>query len=114
MTPRLLLLPVLLAALAPLAAAQANDQPSTRAVHGIVVNSSGSPVEGAVVQLKDTKSLEIRSYITQSGGAYHFAGLDGGLEYELRASFHGASSSSKTLSVFDTRKDPRVDLKLKK
>lgn len=108
------MLPVLLALLSPFAAAQTDDQPSTRAVHGIVVNSSGSPVEGAVVQLKDTKSLEIRSYITQSGGAYHFAGLNGGLEYELKASFHGASSSSKTLSVFDSRKDPRIDLKLRK
>ncbi len=112
--PPLRYLAALLCAFSALLAAQTREPIASRAVHGIVTNSSGSPVAGAVVQLKDTKSLEIRSFITQSGGAYHFAGLNGAIEYELKATFHGASSHSKTLSVFDSRKDPRIDLKLKK
>lgn len=112
--PRLLFAAMVLGGFCSLHAAQMKDEPSSRAVHGAVTNSSGGTVEGAVVQLKDTKSLEIRSFITQAGGAYRFSGLNGGIEYELRATFQGSNSPSKRLSVFDSRKDPRIDLKLKK
>ncbi len=105
---------MLLSALSPLTAEPARDAPSSRGVHGVVTNSAGAPVDGAVVRLKDTKSLEIRSFITQSGGVYRFSGLNGSVEYELQATFQGATSSSKTLSVFDSRKDPEINLKLKK
>ena len=49
-------------------------------------------VVGAVVQLKDTKTLQIRSFITQDKGEYHFAGLSTNIDYELKADHDGASS----------------------
>ena len=38
-----------------------NEDTGTRSVQGVVTDASGKPVAGAVVQLKDTKSLQIRS-----------------------------------------------------
>jgi hypothetical protein len=85
---------------------------TSRSVQGMVVDSTGKPVEGAVVQLKDTKTLQIRSFITKADGLYHFHGLSPNVDYELRAEYQGSSSSNKTLSSFDDRKQAVVNLKL--
>ncbi len=108
-----LALALLIAAVVPRAIAQGTDG-DTRSVSGIVTNASGDPVPGAVVQLKDTKTLQIRSYVCQAGGKYHFAGLSTDVTYELRATFQGASSKTKRLSIFDSAKEPVIDLKLEK
>ena len=75
-------------------------------------NAQGQAVNGAVVQLKNTKTLQIRSFITRDSGTYYFHGLGTDVDYELRADFNGASSKTRTLSSFDTRKQPVVNLKL--
>ena len=67
---------------------------------------------GAVVQLKNTKNLQIRSFVTKEDGTYYFHGLSPDVDYELRADFQGASSASKTVSSFDSRKDVILNLKL--
>ena len=90
-----------------------NEDTNTRSVQGVVTDASGKPVSGAVVQLKDTKTLQIRSFITQDDGSYHFAGLNTNTEYELKADHDGATSGSKALSVFDSRKTAIINLKLK-
>jgi len=91
-----------------------NEDTNTRSVHGLVADASGHPVAQAVVQLKDTKTLQIRSFITESDGSYHFAGLSTNVEYELRAEHDGAFSSKRNLDVFNTRKAATVNLKLNK
>jgi hypothetical protein len=91
-----------------------NDDISARSVQGIVTDASGHPVAKAVVQLKDTKTLQIRSFITDSDGSYHFAGLSPDVEYELKAEYNGASSPKKTLGVFNTQKTAIINLKLNK
>src|ERR1700724_2319003 len=73
-----------------------NEDANTRSVQGVVTNASGNPVANAVVQLKDTKQLQIRSFRTAADGSYHFAGLGSNTEYELKADFEGASSGTKT------------------
>ena len=87
---------------------------NTRIVQGVVTDSHNQPVSNAVVQLKDTKTLQVRSFITQKDGAYHFAGLSTNVDYELRARTEDAVSGAKTLSVFNSRKTPVVNLKLRK
>ncbi len=104
---------LLLCAFVSPALAQSSDG-DTRSVSGTVTSASGDPVPGAVVQLKDTKTLQIRSYVCQAEGKYHFAGLSTNITYELRATFQGANSKTKRLSVFDSSKEPVVDLKLEK
>jgi hypothetical protein len=90
-----------------------SEDPNTRSLQGAVSDSSGKPVQGAVVQLKDTKSLQIRSFYTEADGGYHFAGLSSNTDYEVKADHNGSSSGSKTLSNFDGRKTAVINLKLK-
>lgn len=90
------------------------EDANTRAVGGVVRTESDDPVDGAVVQLKDTKSLRVRSYITKSDGQYRFYGLSLNVDYELRAKFKEQESDTKTLSVFDNRKQAIMNLSLKK
>ena len=85
-----------------------------RTVQGAVTNATGEAVNGAVVQLKNTKTLQIRSFITRDNGAYYFHGLSTDVDYELRADYQGASSGAKTLSTFDSRKVAVMNLKLDK
>jgi hypothetical protein len=91
-----------------------NDDTGIRSVQGVVTDASGKPVAGAVVQLKDTKSLQIRSFLTEADGSYHFSGLSTNVEYELEAKKDGVTSGKKTLTVFNTTKAATVNLKLKK
>jgi len=107
---------ILLAIAVPAYAADKKDkqETTTRTIQGIVTDASDTPIEGAVVQLKDTKSLQIRSYITKEGGQYQFHGLNPDVDYELKADHQGASSSSRTLSSFDSRKQAVMNLKLEK
>jgi Carboxypeptidase regulatory-like domain len=90
------------------------DSIATRSVIGVVTDASGNAVAKAVVQLKDTKSLQIRSFITNPDGSYHFAGLSSNVEYQLKAEYEGAFSGKKTLSVFNSKKSVTINLKLKK
>jgi hypothetical protein len=82
-------------------------------VEGRVINGSGAVVTGAIVQIKDTKSLQIRSFVTQANGAYRFFGLNTSSDYELSAEKDRLSSGIKTISMFDDRKKLVIDLKLK-
>lgn len=96
------------------AAADKKETTNTRSVQGTVTNEGESAIERAVVQLKDTKTLQIRSFITQPDGTYHFHGLNPDVDYELRAEFQGSASDTKRLSAFDSRKQAVINLKLKK
>ena len=87
-------------------------EPTTRSVQGAVTNADDSAVTGAVVQLKNLKSLQIRSFITKEDGTYHFYELSPDVDYELKADFQGAASGSKTLSSFDSRREAVINLKL--
>jgi hypothetical protein len=98
----------------PLAAQRrdAKENANTRSVQGVVADGSDNVLEGAVVQLKDTKSLQIRSFITKADGTYHFHGLSRDIDYELRADHQGKSSDSRRLSSFDSRNQAVVNLKI--
>jgi hypothetical protein len=92
---------------------QGNQDTTTRDIKGVVTDAAGQPAAKAVVQLKNTKNLQIRSFITQEDGRYHFAGLGPDVEYQVKAERAGAVTSWKTLSVFNSKKAPIIDLKLK-
>jgi hypothetical protein len=84
-----------------------------RTVQGMVTTESGAAA-GAEVQLKNTKNLQIRSYIAQKDGTYFFHGLSPDVDYEVKAQYQGVWSATKTVSSFDSRKDVTIDLKIKK
>jgi hypothetical protein len=110
----LVLVAVLLLAGAPAGFAQGKKkgEGQTRSVKGAVKAADEQSVTGAVVQLKNTKTLQVRSFITKDDGTYYFLGLSPDIDYELRADFQGASSGAKTLSSFDSRKEAIINLKL--
>ncbi len=91
-----------------------DEMGNQRSVQGTVTDAGGNAVNGAVVQIKNTKSLQIRSFITKEQGAYYFHGLSPDVDYELVAEYQGASSPKRTLSSFDSRKQAVVNLKLNK
>jgi len=94
------------------ARADKKEDANIRTVQGVVRNGQDEAVNGAVVQLKNTKTLQIRSFITRDNGSYYFHGLSTDVDYELRADFDGSSSGAKTLSSFDSRKTAIMNLKL--
>jgi len=90
------------------------EDSATRTLQGLVTNKDGNPASGAVVQLKDLRTLQIRSFITKDDGAYFFSGLKVDDDYQVKADRNGLSSDTKRLSVFDSRKTATINLKLEK
>ena len=108
---------VLIAVMAPPLRAQGRGKEkqqdlAVRSVEGTVSDADGRLVEGAVVHLKNTKTLQIRSFITRGEGTYSFHGLSTNVDYELRAEHQGAASDTRMLSVFDPRRKAVIHLKL--
>lgn len=89
--------------------------PAEKSISGTVTKDDGSVVAGAVVQLKNMKSLQIRSFISTDKGQFFFNGLDTNADYEVTAkSADGKLSSAKrTLSAFDSRTAPILNLTIK-
>jgi hypothetical protein len=94
--------------------AKKNAQPKERTVQGTVTDASGNPVPRAIVQLKNTRTQQIRSFIAQDKGDFFFNGLNPDIDYEIRAEANGTSSATKTLSSYDGRKEFTIILKLNK
>ena len=67
-----------------------------------------------MVRAEGRAHLQVRSFITQQDGEYHFSGLKIDNDYQLKARYSGMTSGWKTLSIFDTRKAPVINLKLDK
>ena len=83
-----------------------------RSISGTVRGPGNAIVPGAVVKLKDLKTLNVRSYIVQDDGKYQFQNLPDRVDYEVRASAGtGLVSKARTVSLFDSR--PRVVINLK-
>jgi hypothetical protein len=87
--------------------------PAERSLSGVVTDVSGAPAAGAVVQLKNLKTLQIRSYIAREKGDYHFNGLGTDVDYEVKAEWNGHASSTRTLSSFDSHSEAVINLPLK-
>ena len=85
---------------------------SHRDVAGMVMLQDETPVAGAVVKLKNLRSLQVRSFITQADGKYVFQNLSSSVDFELRAEFKGMASANRALTIYDTRLDPVINLKL--
>jgi hypothetical protein len=80
-----------------------------RALRGTVTND-GEPMRGVVVQLENCATLQIRTYITQKDGQYHFSGLMYGVDYEVWAKRGNQQSKRKILSQFNENRLVTIDL----
>jgi hypothetical protein len=84
----------------------------TRSVQGMVTDRTGRPVAGAAVELENTQTLDIRSFLTDEDGKYHFEDLYSNVDYKLRVQYHGTFGPSKRLSQFSSRKDSTINLRV--
>ena len=95
-------------ALAPLAVAQAG----TKTLVGFVFDRADKPLPNAIVYIKNTKTLTVKTFIADGEASYRFHALSPNVDYEVWAEFQGSKSDTKTLSSFDSRPNARINLKV--
>jgi len=100
-----LALGVLLAVLPSMSLAQKKKKKGkpTKSVTGLVTNEAEEGLSGAVVQLKNTRTLQVKSFIADARGSYYFHGLDPSVDYEIKARYNESTSRTRTVSSFDSR-----------
>ena len=63
--------------------------PVRRTIEGKVHDKNDAPLKGAVVYLKDSRTLAVKSFISDDDGVFHFGQLSQNTDYELYAEFEG-------------------------
>jgi hypothetical protein len=94
------------------AAQDQKGQPELRTVHGTVDDKDENPVPSSVVYLKNVKTQGVKTYIADDSGSYRFSGLDPNVDYEIHAEHNDLTSSVRTISSYDSRRDINLVLKL--
>lgn len=113
MKKTLLVVALVLACCSWVATAVAASEQQGRSLTGTVLDSSEHPVANAIVYLKNTKTLAMKTFVTGPDGEYRFLGLSPNVDYEVRSELNGKRSDAKTLSSFDSRPTARINLKIK-
>ncbi|HXN20539.1 MAG TPA: carboxypeptidase-like regulatory domain-containing protein [Candidatus Binatus sp.] len=107
---------VLLAALP--SSAQTKDEKKAeaqlRVVHGPVEDKDENPLPSSVVYLVNVKTKAVKTSFADEKGQYRFSGLDPNVDYEIHAEHGDLTSSTRTISSFDSRRDIEVNLKVTK
>ena len=78
-------------------------QNTQRTVDGRVNDKAGAAISGAVVYIKDIKSLAVKTFICGADGKFHFGQLSQNADYELWAELEGKHSKTKHNSSFDSQ-----------
>jgi len=91
-----------------------NRGPIERTVDGKVLGKNDAPIAGAVVYLKDSKSMSVKTYLTDDAGHFHFGQLGQNTDYELWAESDSQRSKSKGISSFDSKNSYYFTLKVDK
>ena len=81
-----------------------------RNLTGQVRGPGDAPLPEAIVYLKNTKTLAVKSFIAEKDGGYRFHGLSPNVDYEIYAEYQGQKSGLKTLSSFDNRANVTLNL----
>lgn len=105
---------VLASVVLPALQAQNNKQKESelRTVRGTVVDKEETPVDTAVVYLKNVHTQDIITHLSDKDGTFRFSGLDLNVDYEIHAEKEGLTSGTRSISNFDTRKEFVLTLKL--
>ena len=102
-----------LAAATPAAPFKDKKPEPTRTLTGRVLSRQNAPLSEAVIYLTNTRSREIKTYISEPDGTYRFPGLSLNVDYQVYAEHNGARSDTKTVSSFDTRTQVEIVLRIK-
>jgi hypothetical protein len=87
-------------------------KPTSKMLSGTVQDKDDQPIAGAVVYLKNMKTLSVKSFFAQQDGTYRFPQLALNTDYEIYAEKDGKKSNAKTISQFDDRSSPTVNLQI--
>jgi hypothetical protein len=90
----------------------AADDAQVRLLTGQVTTTSDAPLSEAVVYLKNTRTLSVKTFITDKQGNYRFPALSPNVDYEIYSEYKGHKSDTKTLSSFDSRQHAVINLKI--
>jgi len=85
-------------------------KPTSKTLTGSVTDKGDKPIPGAVVYLKNMKTLAVKSFFAEKDGTYRFPQLSLNIDYEVYAEKDGKKSSTKTVSQFDDRFNPTLNL----
>jgi hypothetical protein len=102
----------LLAGIAASNSSAQNGKNLLRTIHGTVVDRNEASVKSCVVYLKNLRTSDVTTRITDDSGLYRFSGLDPNADYQINAQSGGMCSDPRTVSSFDTRTDVDLTLKL--
>jgi hypothetical protein len=78
------------------------SQPTVRSLSGRIIDSGHEPIRNAVVELRNSNSGEVITFITDASGHYDFKRLNGNTDYEVWVLFRGKRSVTHTISKFDS------------
>ncbi len=85
-----------------------------RTVHGTVEDKDENPVASSVVYLLNVKTQAVKTSFTDEKGLYRFSGLDPNVDYQIHAEHGDMTSSTRSISSFDSRRDIEVTMKVTK
>lgn len=84
-------------------AAAKDQQPTTRVVSGTVFDDGQKAIFGAAVELTDQQTGKVLDIYSQESGDYQYSDLRFDHDYTIKATYKGASSEVRKISMFDTR-----------
>lgn len=87
-------------------------KPTSKTLTGNVTDKGDQPIVGAVVYLKNSKTLAVKSFFTEQNGSYRFPALALNTDYEVWAEKDGNKSATKGVSQFDDRFTPVINLRI--
>jgi len=90
----------------------AKDRSHARIIQGSVKDEAGNPADRAIVRLKNLKTASTVEFITPPDGGFRFTELSMSIDYEVSAAQNNASSPVKRVSVYDTRRQVVLTLRL--
>jgi hypothetical protein len=93
-------------------AAPKHNNDAGRMLSGKVLDHSDRPLANSVVYLTNMRTRVVKSYIVGSDGMYRFPALSPDVDYELYAQYKGQKGETKTLSQFDDRPQPSINLRV--
>jgi len=86
---------------------------AVRSVEGKVYSPQDTPQGSAIVYLQDSKTNDIKSFISTQDGSYRFGQLSSDVDYQLWAEYKGKKSDKKNISSFNSKRQLFIDLHLK-
>ena len=87
-------------------------RPTSKTVTGTITDKADQPISNAVVYLKNAKTLAVKSFFTQENGSYRFPQLALNTDYQIWAEKDGKKSATKTVSQFDDRFTPTINMQI--